>query len=74
MAIVSEYCAVLGAHILRVTDLEGATNRVICPEYQAPEGVCRRLNDAKRGGPLSQLVERVSKDALRTKDVHCIFR
>jgi hypothetical protein len=74
MAIVSEYCAVLGAHISRVTDLAGATNKIICPEYQASDGVCRRLKDAKQGGPLSQLLERVSEDALRTKDVHCIFR
>jgi hypothetical protein len=74
MAIVSEYCTVLGTHVLRVTDLEGATETIVCPEYQASDGACRRLKDAKQGGPLSQLLERVSKDALRTKDVHCIFR
>lgn len=74
MAIVSDYCAVLGSHISRVTDLEGATNRVVCPEYEASNGECRRLKDAKQGGPLSQLLERVSEDTLRTKDVHCIFR
>lgn len=73
MAIVSEYCAVLGFHVLRVTDLEGATERIVCPEYQA-DGACRRLKDANQGGPLSQFLERVSKDALRTKDLHCIFR
>lgn len=74
MAIVSEYCAVLGAHVSRVTDLEGATNKIICPDYEAADGVCRRLKDAKQGGPLSQLLERVSENALRTKDVRCIFR
>ena len=74
MAIVSEYCAVLGSHISRVTDFEGATNKIICPDYVTAGGVCRRLKDAKQGGPLSLLLERVSENMLRTKDEHCIFR
>ena len=32
MAIASVDCPVLGSHVTRVTDLEGLTTRVICPE------------------------------------------
>jgi hypothetical protein len=74
MAIHAVHCSVLGSEVMRVTDLEGQTTRIICPEFESPEGTCRRMREAQQGGPLSQLLERASEHTLRTRDVHCILR
>ena len=71
MAIESVRCPVLGAHVTRVTDLEGEPVRIICPEYDEPTGICRLKKGAREGGPLSQLLERVSEEALDTKNIRC---
>jgi len=73
MAITSVHCPVLGSHVTRVTDLEGQTTQVICPELER-SGLCRLKRQAQQGGPLSQLLERVSEGTLQTKDLHCILR
>ena len=71
MAIVSVRCAVLGANVTRVTDLEDEVTALICPEYEEPTGICRLKKNAGQGGPLSQLLERVSEDTLDTRTTRC---
>jgi len=73
MAIHSILCPVLGAHITRVTDLEGATTSIICPEYEE-SGMCRIKKSAREGGPLSVLLERAREDTLDSRSMLCIFR
>lgn len=73
MAITSVHCPVLGSHVTRVTDLEGQTTQVICSELE-PSGLCRLKRQSQQGGPLSQLLERVSEGTLQTRDLHCILR
>jgi hypothetical protein len=66
-------CPVLGAHVTRVTDLEGTVTHVICAEYQT-NGSCRLKTAAQEGGPLSQLLERMAEDSLSTSSTACILR
>ncbi len=73
MAINLVRCPVLGANVTRVIDLEGATTKVICAEYDEPTGMCRLKTSASRGGMLSQLLERVSEDTLDTKSTRCVL-
>jgi len=74
MAIVSIHCPVVGSQITCVTDLEGSTTRVMCPEYEDSSGICRLKRRGQDGGMLSQLLDRVAEDTLRSKDPHCDFR
>ena len=71
MAIQSVFCHVSHAHVIAVTDLEGAITRLVCPEYQASTGTCRRRTGALGGGPLSQLLERVDEDTLHRRSTRC---
>jgi len=71
MPIESIHCHVLGAHVTRITGLEGEVVRLICAEYDEPTGDCRLKKVGRQGGPLSQLLERVSEKALDTKSVRC---
>lgn len=74
MAITSVHCSVLQGNVTRVTDLEGNVTQVICPEYEEPTGICRLKQGATEGGPLSQLLERVSEDTLATRGAQCDLR
>jgi hypothetical protein len=74
MAIAQVRCQVAQAAVTRVTDLEGATTRIICPEYEEPTGICRLKRDALEGGPLSQLLERASEDTLGARGTRCDLR
>jgi hypothetical protein len=71
MSITSAYCHVLGGTITRVTDIEGAVTRVICPAFEPRDGACRVRREAFAGGPLSQLLERVAEDTLDVRSTHC---
>ena len=73
MAMKSIRCPVLGARITQVTDLEGNVTRIICPEYDrtAP---ARLKKSVREGGPLAQLLERVSEDTLDTRSTLCLLR
>jgi len=73
MAMTSIRCAVLGADVTCVTDLEGAVLKVICDQY-ADDGTCRLKASALRGGPLTQLLERVSEHTLDTHGTLCSLR
>jgi hypothetical protein len=74
MALSTIRCPVLGAHVTRVIDLEGNITRIICPEYEASTGACRLKKTALRGGPLAQLIERVSEDTLTSRGTLCDLR
>ena len=71
MAIASVRCPVLRAHVSQVTNLEDEVTAIICAEYEQPTGVCRLKKTALAGGPLSQLIERLSEDTLRTRTTQC---
>ena len=74
MATHSILCPILEEHVTVLTDLEGSTTQVICPEYEEPGEICRLKKSAREGGPLSALIERVREDALDTRSIRCIFR
>jgi hypothetical protein len=71
MAIESAWCTVRQATVTRVTTLEGETTTVICPEFDPALKVCHAKGVARLGGPLSQLLERVSKDSLADRGSRC---
>lgn len=71
MVIASVRCPVARATVTRVTDFEGATTRVICPEYEEPTGICRLKEIALAGGPLSRFLERVSEGTLNRRAMRC---
>jgi hypothetical protein len=71
MAITTIRCPVAQAVVTRMTDLEGEVTRVICPEYEEPTGICRLKRNVLHGGPLAQLLDRVSENTLDTDGVQC---
>ena len=73
MAMTSIRCPVLGAHVTLVTDLEGKVTRIICAEYEEATGACSLNKAALEGGPLAQLLERVSEDTLKTRSTLCVL-
>ena len=54
-----------------MTNLEDEVVSIICPEYDQAAGICRLKKTALAGGPLSQLLERVSGDTLATRTTQC---
>ena len=64
-------CPVLGAQVTSITDFEGGLTTIICPEYDRPTRGCRLKRDASRGGPLSQLLERVEENTLGSRGTRC---
>ena len=74
MAMTSIRCPVLGAHVTRVMDLEGTVTRIICAEYEESTGNCRLKKTALEGGPLGQLLERISEGSLDTRSTLCVLR
>ena len=74
MAMTSVRCPVLGAHVTRVTDLEGTVTRIICAEYEESTGNCRLKKAVLDGGPLAQLLERLSEESLNTHSTLCDLR
>lgn len=72
MAIESVSCPVLGAHVTRVTDLEGKVTQLICAEYE-PDGTCRLKKSALNQGPLGRLVERAAEGTLSSGDLRCVL-
>ena len=71
MAIKAVWCPVLQAHVTCVTDLEGTVVTVVCHEYNKTTRGCRMKQAAMTGGPLSQLLARVSENALADPMVNC---
>lgn len=73
MPIKSVHCHVLQGNVTVVTDLEGSVERIICPKYEDQTGTCRLRKEALRGGPLSQLLERVEETSLDSRATKCIL-
>jgi hypothetical protein len=71
MAIRTVRCHISHAPVTVVTDFEGAVQRVICCEYTASSHACRLKDVAFSGGPLSQLVERLSDETLDSQSRRC---
>lgn len=71
MPIVSTSCHVSHAQVNLLSDLEGHVTRVFCPEYDARDGQCRIKAESTKGGPLSQLLERLSEDTLDRRGCRC---
>jgi hypothetical protein len=67
-------CPVLGGHVTRVTDLKGDVTKIICEDYEEPAGTCRLRKTVLQGGPLAQLLERVSEETLDTGGTQCVLR
>lgn len=67
-------CHVLGANVVRVSDMEGAVSHVICHAFEPSTGLCRLRRDALSGGPLSQLMERVAEETLAERGGRCVVR
>ena len=74
MAITSIRCPVLGARITRVTDFEGRVTKIICAEYEKSTGTCRLKRRSLEGGPLAQLLARLSGETLDTRGTVCVLR
>ncbi len=66
-------CPVLGADVGCITDLEGTVLTIICEEY-AEDGTCRLKASARQGGPLAQMLERVSEHTLDARGTACTLR
>ena len=60
--------------VTRVTNFEGETTQVFCPEYEEPSGICRLKMSGRDSGPLSQLFERRSKETLDRRSMRCNLR
>ena len=73
MAMTSIRCPVLGAHISRVTDFEGHVTKIICADHEKSTGTCRLRRTALDGGPLAQLLKRVSEETLDTRGARCML-
>ena len=73
MAIRQTWCSVLGGPVRCVDDLEGNIVRVICPHFDELTRSCGFRAAAVTGGPLAQLLERVSEDTLASRGAHCVL-
>ena len=71
MAIKMVRCSVLGSKVVCVTGVDPETLRVMCPEREKSTGTCRLKRGRSRGGPLSQLLERLSEGASNARGVLC---
>lgn len=71
MAIQVVRCAISGVAVTRVTDLEGRTTRLICPDYDESSKTCRIRRATLGGGPLAQLLDRLSEGTLDRRGTHC---
>jgi hypothetical protein len=71
MPIISTRCPVLHASVGYLTDLEGTVTQVFCPEYDPASRSCRLKRSVAAGGPLSQLLERLSEGTLDRRDYRC---
>jgi hypothetical protein len=73
MSLETIWCPVTGGRVSRLTNLEGEVTGVICQEYEAATGACRRRAGVLKGGPLAQLLERVSEETLADATMQCII-
>ena len=73
MGLETVWCPVIAAHVCRMTNFEGDVTSVICSEYDEATGLCRRRTAVAAGGPLAQLLERVSEETLGDVGARCVL-
>jgi hypothetical protein len=73
LAINQTWCHVLGTQVTCVSDLEDNIVQVICPHYDDATRGCRVRAAVLTGGPLAQLLERVSENTLASHDRGCVL-
>ena len=73
MAIYPVHCPVGQSDVFRVTDLEGATLRIVCGEYDEAARTCRLRARSDEGGPLGRLLERAQQHTLDAHDRRCVL-
>ena len=71
MTITSAWCSVQQATVSRMMTFEGDVSTVICPEFDPVTRTCRLKKAASLGGPLSQLITRVSEGTLADLAPRC---
>jgi hypothetical protein len=71
MPISTMQCPVSHTVVLRVTDLEGATIRMLCTQYDELTGGCRLKARTGNDGPLAQLLQRAEEDTLAEHSMRC---
>lgn len=71
MPIAPMHCPVSHADVVRVTDFEGATLRIVCTDYDETTGACRLKAHAAAAGPLSRLLERTEEGTLASHGIRC---
>ena len=71
MALATRWCPVIHAAVTMVTTLEDEVTNVFCQEFDPDTKSCRLKNVPAQGGPLSQLLDRVSEDALGRRTARC---
>lgn len=71
MAIITIHCPVSHSEVVRVTDFEDSTIRVICAEYDDVTRACRLKARASAGGPLARLLDRAEERTLAEHGVRC---
>ena len=71
MGLITLRCRVSQQPVSCVTDMEGATVRVICGAFEEAGGICRIKRRIREGGPLSQLLDRISDQTLDTRSMRC---
>lgn len=71
MPIAPMHCPVSHADVVRVTDFEGATVRIVCGEYDEATEACRLKARAMTAGPLSRLLERTEEGTLGSHGIRC---
>ena len=73
MPITTIHCPVSGSDVVRVTDFEGNTTRVVCVEYDETLNACRLKDRASREAPLGRLLARAREGTLATHGTRCDF-
>ena len=73
MPITTIHCPTSHSDVVRVTDFEGATTRVVCAEYDEASETCRLKTRALEDAPLARLLERAGEGTLATHGARCNF-
>jgi hypothetical protein len=73
MPITTVHCPASHSDVVRITDFEGATTRVLCAEYDEASDTCRLKMRAFADAPLARLLERADERTLATHDVRCVY-
>jgi hypothetical protein len=73
MAFITEHCPVSHANVVRVTDFEGTTLRVICGDYDESTATCQVKSRGRENGPLGRLVEGADEATLGSSGTRCHF-